>query len=494
MVDNASIPPVASSAISPPKAYSTQFLEERTVDLQSESPVATNDNVLTRDIRRPNMPPSSLSAPATVATKRILPLDASAYSNDHLPMSAWLQSKTSLSELAHLIRFQRLQERKMSQCRVRLHRWLVSSGLSARLLRCGDLAYRTLVNCFRDDDREAFATLHSAMNDVRSSCDATRRFALLESDVENSTNQSDIKPGKQHNISSFFQDVPENVKTELLAFISEIRTNPDFMASRLAALSPEELIKLAAFRPSVDDFSVMPFSKMQVKKVPAIPTVSPVERLLSFQRHDGLSALMFTVFANSSGSDSQEDIRRTISWATACARLMTENKPGSERLIHSVLDAYAGLRGWPWKHRLEVFLMQLLQAGQFLLEQPENSPARLSNIGEKPNKPLEYAADEYFELYTERLFALLDSEPSIGGLPEGALEIGQALLRKLHPSKQQRHKAEFYIVYRWFFCSFLPQALMYPEVRTLHRYDGRFAYAQIDARHHGKLPYLDVRP
>jgi hypothetical protein len=116
------------------------------------------------------------------------------------------------------------------------------------------------------------------------------------------------------------------------------------------------------------------------------------------------------------------------------------------------------------KHKLELYLMQVLQAGQFLLEKPEDSTGRPTNATEKPNKPLEYAADEFFEHSVKRLFALLDSEPSIGGLPEGAIEIGHAILRKLNTSKKQRLLAEFNILYRWFFCSFLPQALMYPEV------------------------------
>jgi hypothetical protein len=437
-------------------------------DTAEESTVA-NDDYLTLHIRRPTMPLSSLSAPTVSGgLSRILPLDPSAYSDPHLPFSAWMQSKTTLSELSHLIRFQCLQEQRRSQSRIRLHRWLVSSALSARLLRCGDLAYRTLVDCFRDDDREGFATLHNALHDVRSSCDATRRFTLLEQDLDSSTARNQTARDKsQNNFSTFMDEIPERIRHEFLTFISEIRSNPEFLASRLASLSPQELSKLASFRPSVDmnDFAVMAFGKNQSKKGGVTTTASPVERLLSFQRHDGLSALIFTVFANSSGPDSVEDMRRTDAWATACARLITEAKPGHDRLIRSVLDAFAGMRGWPVKHKLELFLMQALQAGQFLLEKPEDFTGRPSPANEKPNKPLEYAADEFFERFVKRLFSLLDSEPSIGGLPEGALEIGHAILRKLNTSKKQRHLAEFNILYRWFFCSFLPQALMYPEVR-----------------------------
>jgi hypothetical protein len=332
------------------------------------------------------------------------------------------------------------------------------------MLRCGELAYKTLVDCFRDDDRKGFATLHAALHDVRSSCDATRRYALLEGDLEGS--KLKLQPGAdatQKSFSTFMHEIPQKIRNDLLAFISEIRTNPDFLASRLCSLSQQELNKLASFRPSMDtsDFAVMASGKSTLKKGGVFTTATPVERLLSFQRHDGLSALLFTIFANSSGSDSHEDLRRTNAWATACAKLFVE-KPGNERLIRSVLDAFAGMRDWPVKHKLETFLMQVLQDGQFLLEGP---PGKAGSIDEKQvNKPFEYMADEFFDRSVKSLLALIDGESSAGGLPEGAIEIGHEILRKVGPSKKQRHLAEFHILYRWFFSSYLPAALMYPEV------------------------------
>jgi hypothetical protein len=185
---------------------------------------------------------------------------------------------------------------------------------------------------------------------------------------------------------------------------------------------------------------------------------NPVERLLSFQRHDPLSALIYTCFANSSGPDSNEDLRRTDAWATTCARLITDAKQGSERLIKSVLDAWAGMRDWPAKHNIELFLMQVLQDGQFLIEKGDQAKTIMTQ------KEFQYALEEFLDRSVKRLFDVIDDEPSAGGMPDGVWEIGIAIMKKLGKNKHFRSAAENVIIYRWFFSGYLPNALVFPEV------------------------------
>ena len=80
------------------------------------------------------------------------------------------------------------------------------------------------------------------------------------------------------------------------------------------------------------------------------------------------------------------------------------------------------------------------------------------------DKPLEFATEEFFERYVNRLFDLIDGDASAGGMPDGVLEIGSAILRKLAESPKLRHDAEIAILFRWFFCHYLPCALVFPEV------------------------------
>jgi hypothetical protein len=451
-----------------PRSPRQQQVPEKMVNRQGD---ATDKNEETEVAPHWPAMPASTSAPVG-RLPRLLPDHASQYTESTLPLSALTHSSTSLSELAHLIRLQRYQEQRRSQSRVRLHRWLVSAALSARLLHCGELSYRTLIENFRSDDRTSFTRLYNAIHDVRASCDATRRYAMLEPELDGEKHKLARVIESTNSFSTFMHEIPQKIRNELLMFIAEIRTNPDFLASRLVSLTQQELIALTSFRPPLDPRDAVMAKATgkgaPQKKQPAAPVPNPVERLLSFQRHDPLSALIYTVFANSSGPDSAEDLRRTEAWATACARLITDGKVGAEPVIRSVLDAYAGMRDWPAKNNLELYLMNVLQDGQFLIDRWEAHASRPSAmVGQMTDKELEYATEEFYDRCVKKLFDVIDDEPCAGGIPEGVLEIGQAILKKLAGphNKKFRQAAETVIIHRWFFASYLRNALIWPEVR-----------------------------
>jgi hypothetical protein len=421
-----------------------------------------NNERVSSSTQRPQVS-ASMSAPAG-RLPRLLPADLSSYTDSYLPTAAIPTSATSLAELAHLIRLQGYQEQRKQHSRVRLHRWLVSSALSARLVHCGELAYRTLVDNFRSDDKKGFASLYNALNDVRNSCDATRQYALLEPDLEFGKSKS-VKSDRSLYSSTFLNEVPSKILDDLLDFISEIRTNPDFLAARISSLSQQELASLSSFRQALDPIDSVMAMQARGKNVGAQKPSqqgNPVERLLSFQRHDPLAALVYSIFANSSGPDSAEDLRRTDVWATTCARLIKDIKPGSEKFIKTVLDVWAGMREWPGKANLELYLMQALQDGQFLLEKAEESARSGAQPIARSTKDT-IAADEYFDRVVKRLFEVVDDEPSAGGIPEGVLEIGNAILRKLDDEKNLRKASQNFFVSRWLFSTFLLNAIIHPE-------------------------------
>lgn len=435
--------------------------------------------------------PASVSAPPG-RLPRLLPYDTSQYADAFLPTAAVPTSSTSLAELAHLIRLQRYQEQRRAHSRVRLHRWLVSSALSARLVHCGELAHRTLIDNFRSDDKKSFAQLYNALHDVRNSCDATRRYALLEPDLEFG---KFARAERLHSFSTFVHEIPPKIRDDLLHFISELRTNPEFLATRITSLSQQELQSLTAFRHALEPIeSVMALAgrgKAVGNAQKAAPnTPSPVERLLSFQRHDPLSSLIYSIFANSAGPDSAEDMRRAEVWGTTCARLITEQRAGSEKFIQYVLDAWAGMREWPGKANLELYLMQALQDGQFLLERAEDQAARPRTAPETRSAKDTIAADEFYDKYVKRLFEVIDDEPSAGTIPEGILEIGSVILRKLEHSKKHQIAARTFMVSRWFFSSFLLNSIIHPEVSaTLEEGFGTPNLHRAEPRNHDRPSY-----
>ncbi|KAK6221614.1 hypothetical protein LQW54_001386 [Pestalotiopsis sp. IQ-011] len=427
--------------------------------------------------------PGSRGKSASTSTPPPPPLlaDVSQYSNPQLNFEA---EGTTLEELAHLVRLSKYQERKRANTRVRLQRSLVSTALSARLTRCGEITQRNLADSFRGEDKKAFASLFGAIHDVRNSCEDTRRYALLEPDLESvkspgldSSDNSDTMsngPGGSGNISSvapFLNDISASAREAFLNFLTQIRTNPDYLASRLSSLSNTELQALNTFHQGSEPVeSVLPYynsrpsgrnpSSNAAKS--SSPSLNAVERLLSFQRHDPLSALIYTSFANSAGPDSAEDQRRNDIWANACARLISEAKfsnSANESILYSVLDVWSALRDWSGRSNMEWFLMKILEDGAFLLDRAEDQNGTRFNISEWTHKD-NVASDEFYDRAINDLFEVLDDEDATG-IPEGVIELGSEILRRLNPRLIESVRRWF--VSKWLFGHWLPDVIVYPE-------------------------------
>src|SRR5690606_20119630 len=167
---------------------------------------------------RPSLPTSSISAPPGV-----LPLITLSDAYISPAPSTFLDSTTSLQELAHLVKLQNYQKHKQAQCRLRLHRSLVSTALASRFIRIAELGHSLLVEHLKSDQKKDFAVLYNAILDIRSSCDAFRRFALIEEDYDskqkNKKEDSDEKPRE---LVSFLHETPAQARDTVLAFLSTV--------------------------------------------------------------------------------------------------------------------------------------------------------------------------------------------------------------------------------------------------------------------------------
>lgn len=416
--------------------------------------------------------------------------DSSLYTNSYLTPGDEAES-TSLDELAHLVRLSKYQERKRANTRVRLQRTLVSTALSARLTRCGEIAQRNLAECFRTDDKKTFASLYGAIQDVRKSCDEVRRYAHLEPEMETmhtaamvSSESLDTPTGSvvgsgpmAGSTIPFLHEISADARETFLCFLSKIRNDPDYLATRICALTNSERAAITNFHAGLDPIeSVLPLYNKPHARGPGAASnrhassgaQNPVERLLSFQRHDALSALIHTCFANSAGPDSAEDKRRTDIWATACARLMsksaTESKAGNESvpiepiLIH-VLNVWSSMRDWSGRSNMEWYLMKILEDGAFLLDRAEDQHGTRFNISDWTSKD-QIAAEEFYDRATDELFEILDDEDATG-LPEGLLEMGNQILKRLdHKYVDSTRK---WFIYKWLFSVWLLAVVIHPE-------------------------------
>lgn len=381
---------------------------------------------------------------------------------------ALTNTSTTLAELAHLAKLQSYQEQKRSQSQNRLFRCLISNALSVRLTRTVDTCHSILVDHLKSDHKKDFATLYTALHDVKNSCEATRKFALLEQELEASSNQGsqDMSVEEPVGMTSWLQEIPHQARETILTFISMLRSNPQYLASRLGRLSSAELEGLAKFhQPVSPPDSVIanprrgaPTANANVRgSSSSLP--SPVERLLSFHRNDPLYTMVHSIFANSMGPDSAEDKRRTDVWAAACVKLIMEAK--GDQFLFAVLDSWATMRDWPARTNLEMCLMGLLQEGAFLLERAEDQAPGKSQ--QELRGKTDLLADEFLTRGVRALFKVLDDDPSAGGIPEGVLELGKAILDRIEDPKRRR-QVEYFIMVKWFFGRFLISGIQYPEV------------------------------
>ncbi|KAI1340731.1 hypothetical protein F5Y15DRAFT_31423 [Xylariaceae sp. FL0016] len=410
--------------------------------------------------------------------------DVSQYEFSHITSQ---DEGTTLEELAHLVRLSKYQERKRASTRIRLQRSLISTALSARLTRCGEITQRNLAEAFRNGESQAFANIYSAIQDVRNSCDATRRYAFLEpeldplqsSGLQSSENLDTPASASVTSISSastpFLNELSASAREHILTFLTVLRTDENFLAKRLCSLNHSELQALAVFHQGLEPIeSVLPFHSQPSYNQYASGrgsasgahrhsglVATPVERLLSFQRHDPLSALIYTCFANSAGPDSAEDRKRTKIWATACARLISSNSP-HEHILISVLNVWSVMRDWSGRSNLEFFLMKILEDGAFLLDRAEDPQGTRFNISTWTSKD-NIAAEEFYDQAVTELFEIIDDEDATG-IPEGVIELGNEILRELG-DKNPRLADEYrpWFVYKWLFSSWLQAVVIHPE-------------------------------
>ncbi|KAI1813941.1 hypothetical protein GGS20DRAFT_441617 [Poronia punctata] len=408
---------------------------------------------------------------------RPLLADVSLYTNNYMTVE---DEGTTLQELAHLVRLSKYQERKRATTRIRLQRSLISTALSARLTRCGETTQRSLADFFRSGDTHMFARVYDAIQDVRNSCEATRRFALLEPDMDPlhlgmaSSETLDNPPSVAGSISGspvtpFLAELSSGSREVILQFLAQIRTNPDYLASRLCALSVSELQALTVCHVGLDPIeSVLPFGNAQSsgRGGPSVAnknSSSAVERLLSFQRHDPLAALIYTCFANSAGPDSAEDRRRTQVWATACSRLISAAPVEYENVLVAIVNVWSAMRDWSGRANMEWFIMKVLKEGAFLLDRADDPQGnRFHDIGDWTTKD-SIRMEEFYDQVLDELFAILDDEDNTG-IPEGVLELGNEVLRHLQgiaPSKVDSTRNWF--VYKWIFSNWLTAVLIHPE-------------------------------
>ncbi|OAX80262.1 hypothetical protein ACJ72_05411 [Emergomyces africanus] len=368
----------------------------------------------------------------------------------------------------HLKQHQEAQKRSLLH---RLRNFRISICLSSRLLRLGTASHKGLVESFKLGDKTSFISIYNTIHDVHEACEPSSRGINNSSSALghdsllgfSGTSTSDSELRRPY---SFVHQLTPTSRECLLEILSLVRTDPQFLFERIGNLLPSQLSALVSPVHTLDvsDSIFPPASRGRTtqplfsKRATAHSTAFK-EHALGFERTDPLSALIFNVFASSGCTDSREARLRLDVWSSTCAKLVSYGGSSHYSFVGHLLSAWSTSTEWKAKPKFEIYLMDVLQKGAFLLQYPD-TPRRYGHDGELPDPLRTGVAEEFFLSAVRDLFEVLDD--SDGGFPLGALEFGSAVLAKLGMTESRKRALE-YIFFQWFFCKFMHNALLFPE-------------------------------
>jgi len=252
----------------------------------------------------------------------------------------------------------------------------------------------------------------------------------------------------------------------LLELIIALRSNPQFLVDRFRHLSRSQVATLTtkpkweASESFLTSFSQDSGRQSQRRRRLQAYSKELEDYATSFERSNPLSFLLFNIYSHDATAASAESQLRLYTWSTICADLLECGAESYSSLYWQVLEAFSTTHGWPAKTRIELFLMDVLQRGAFLLEDD------LSHSGKLGYNPLNTdQAHEFFQSAVTDLYWIL-IESGTGCYPTGALSLARAILDRLSQDKHQRDfRGHFFG--SWYLNHFLRAAIMYPEVSFL---------------------------
>lgn len=372
------------------------------------------------------------------------------------------QDLPSLSHVARILRLQKYQRRRCQELRSHLHGLQVATARTARLLTVTGSIQRNLAECIRCEDKNSFVSLFNAFQDAVDDC---RQLASEPAGKGwSEPEESSLVEG------SFLDRLQKPTHAIVTDFLTAIRYDGDFIADRLASLTPKEVLSLLPDRGSVRSaesiFGSTSGLYSRTSRQLGYVVDSQMELLSSQAFGSTLETLVHCMRSGSKASIS-EDSLAFDTWSTVCARLVSEQKQGSEKLVPAVLDIWASPADWPGKARLRQWILQTLQSGSFLTEQSSKQSFRMRVQG-RPEVPAEeeIRSESFYSRAVGELLDLLADLRGASVIPESVLKMCRAIWTKLQPYPGHQRAFPHFVLTRWLFSPFFIEAISLPEVRV----------------------------
>ncbi|PSK36753.1 Regulatory protein brlA [Elsinoe australis] len=376
-----------------------------------------------------------------------------------------------MEELAHLLRLQKYHKRKRRDLQDRVNKLKVSCEIQKRLIRSQPNFQRTLADCIRTGNKTDFRNTFDAFKDVRDLATnlATGRISTAVADDLVRRELS-----KHADSQSFLDRISRNSRDHVLRFVSDIVSDPDFLINRLMSLNQRQLenIQLGQHL-AIPEKSVFGQSTPSSVRRVSSPGPAQAESRASSQvwdlcRHDAFALLLDLIGMYPSANGVSVRRRQELIWASVCARMLSENKPGREKFIIAILDGIANEIEPSGKRALETWIEETLQDGHFLLSQTDKPSFRMRTQGITSEVPADSEDLEAF--YTSairKLFALLKNNDQTNIIPSRVLNLCRFTVDKLRDSDTRFRTAPFFFLAHWLFSTFMLDNVITPEARGL---------------------------
>ena len=339
-----------------------------------------------------------------------------------------------------------------------------------------------LVEISQHGDAPAFVRVHQSIQDLTDVCFAGWSHDVQSMDAVLASSTAD-QPAPS---DSFLSQLSQTSQQDCVDFIESVRSNPRFLVERFTSISPAQL-KALSTSPRYKELEATILTSLSQNR----GTSSQRKRIqsysktledygASFERKNAISFLLHNCF----GPDStREDDLRTSTWSSICAALWLESPVAFDSVFGQVMTEFCALQTWRARERLELFLMDILQRGAFLLE-PIGEYRTKAVLESHVSDTLDTdGARDFFDDAVRRLFEFLWRED---GLPSGARQLANATLAKLAAAEDQNALRGH--VFSWFMQSFLRHAVEFPEVRTAHMVEV-FELMKTARENAAELPY-----
>ena len=365
--------------------------------------------------------------------------------------------------------FQCMQTQAHEICRFELLQSHVQSlihycGVTGRLIPRQAHLYRLMVNSLKVDNNTSFASLYT--QSVQSRYSYIEGHKIVQSSSGNPSPLGFVRGPPP----SWIHTLPMAVQRGVVQLFHRIRSEPHFLARRIADLSSSHLDKLTRLHRNFggtesilqstgthrSESSVFPFQFSKSKR--------KFEELGDLES-DPMFLLLHSVFDTSLGPRSQESRMRCDVWSRTCAHIIEIGKSGSDDFCMAVLDAFANMHPWPMKPQLELFLMELMQSGAFLFDTEVSQPLDFTRPEETQDVAIAATRSKFFDDALRTLVDILTGHNPESGMPQGAMDLIYATLRKIETVEKKCKAQKFFI--RWYCTSFISNVLKYPEVSSV---------------------------